>query len=391
MAPSGPPTPRPSTTPTLVAVRVPEELLLIPGPVSLSPGVRAEMGGPARAHYGGDWTERYRRLTAALAAVFRTEGEVFCLFGPGTAGLEACLASVLAPGDEILVGVNGLFGERLEAVARALGLQVHPVIAEDRRPLRPEAVAEAVRRHPGARALAVVHHETSLGLLNPIAELCPVARERGLLTIVDAVSSLGGVPLEMDAWGIDLCVGVSNKCLGGPVGLAPVAVGARAREALEDGRPKAAGWYLNLATWRRFADRWGSWHPHPTTMPTQVVDALAAALEEVMAVGLEAHQARLAAATARIRDGLRELGFELVVDDHHASPVTTAAWALPGMDVEDYLTWLREERRLRLGGGLGELAGRVFRVGTMGEAARPGVVDAYLSATAEYLERRRRS
>jgi len=370
---------------------VPEELLLIPGPVSLSPEVRTEMGGPARAHYGGDWTERYRRLTATLATIFRTRGEVFCLFGPGTAGLEACLASALAPGDEVLVGVNGLFGERLAAIARALGLRVHLVTAGDRRPLSPEAVEDAVRRHPRARALAVVHHETSLGLLNPIADLCPLAREHGLLTVVDAVSSLGGVPLEMDAWDVDLCVGVSNKCLGGPVGLAPVAVGAHAREVIEDGRPKAAGWYLNLATWRRYADQWGAWHPHPTTMPTQAIDALAVALEAIVARGLEAHQARLAAATARIRDGLRELGFELVVADGDASPVTTAVWALPGMDVDDYLAWLRRERRLRLGGGLGELAGRIFRVGTMGEAARPGVVDAYLSATAAYVDQMRRS
>jgi alanine-glyoxylate transaminase/serine-glyoxylate transaminase/serine-pyruvate transaminase len=375
----------------LVPVRVPEEVLLIPGPVSLSPEVRAEMGGPARAHYGEDWAERYRRLTATLATIFRTQGEVFCLFGPGTAGLEACLASSLAPGDEILVGVNGLFGERLAAVAHAVGLQVHVVRADDCRPVQPEAVERAIRDHPRARALAMVHHETSLGLLNPIADLCPLANEHGLLTIVDAVSSLGGVRLEMDAWKVDLCVGVSNKCLGGPIGLAPVAVGPRAWEAIDDGRPKAAGWYLNLATWRRFSTQWGSWHPHPTTMPAQALDALAVALEEIVTMGLETHQARLAAASTRVRDGLRELGFELVVADRDASPVTTAAWGLPGMDVDDYLAWLRRERRLRLGGGLGELAGRIFRVGTMGEGARPGVVDAYLSATAEYLERMRRS
>jgi alanine-glyoxylate transaminase/serine-glyoxylate transaminase/serine-pyruvate transaminase len=170
-----------------------------------------------------------------------------------------------------------------------------------------------------------------------------------------------------------------------------VAVGPRAWEAIDDGRPKAAGWYLNLATWRRFSTQWGSWHPHPTTMPAQALDALAVALEEIVTMGLETHQARLAAASTRVRDGLRELGFELVVADRDASPVTTAAWGLPGMDVDDYLAWLRRERRLRLGGGLGELAGRIFRVGTMGEGARPGVVDAYLSATAEYLERMRRS
>jgi alanine-glyoxylate transaminase/serine-glyoxylate transaminase/serine-pyruvate transaminase len=189
----------------------------------------------------------------------------------------------------------------------------------------------------------------------------------------------------MDEWGIDLCAGTGNKALGAPAGIAPIAVGPRAWEAVDDGRPKLAGWYLNLATWRRYGEEWGAWHPSPTTMPTNVMVALAAAVDEVMARGLEAHRARFAQAAARVREGLGELGFEMVVPEAAASPVTTAVWALPGMDVSDYLEWLRRERRMRLGGGLGDLAGRSFRVGHMGRAADPDVVDAYLRATAEYL------
>ena len=203
--------------------------------------------------------------------------------------------------------------------------------------------------------------------------------------MVDAIASLGGVPLEMDAWEVDLCAAVGNKCLGAPVGIAPIAVGPRARAVLSDGRPKVPGWYLNLATWQRFAERWGGWHPSPTTMPTNIVLALAAAVAEVEATGLEEHQARFAQAAVRVRDGLRELGFEMVVPDEHASPVTTAAWARPGMDVGDYLRWMSRERGLRVGGGLGDLAGRIFRVGHMGRAAEPAVVDAFLRATADYL------
>jgi alanine-glyoxylate transaminase/serine-glyoxylate transaminase/serine-pyruvate transaminase len=202
---------------------------------------------------------------------------------------------------------------------------------------------------------------------------------------VDAVASLGGVPLEMDAWGIDLCVGVGNKCLGAPVGVAPIAVGERGWAAVDDGRRKIAGWYLNLATWRRYGEMWAGWHPSPTTMPSNACLALAAAVTEVLERGLEAHQARLARAAARVREGLGELGFEMVIADGSASPVTTAVWALPGMDVADYLEWLRSERGMRVGGGLGDLAGRAFRVGHMGRAAEPGVVDLYLRATAEYL------
>jgi len=369
-------------------MRVPETLL-IPGPVSVSEEVLTALARPVPAHYGEDWVELYGRLTTSLAGVFGTAGDVVLLFGPGTAALECCLASGLADGDEVLVGVNGMFGDRLIEVARALGLVVHPVTAAEREPIRPDDLERALEEHPGARAFAVVHHETSYGLLNPVRELCLQASGRGLLTIVDAVASLGGVPLAMDDWGIDLCATVGNKCLGAPVGVAPVAVGPRAWAAVDDGRRKAGGWYLNLATWRRYAEQWSGWHPSPTTMPSNVFLALAAAVDEVLERGLEAHQARIARAAGRVREGLGELGFEMVIPAESASPVTTAVWALPGMDVGDYLAWLRLERGLRLGGGLGPLAGRAFRVGHMGRAAEPEVLDRYLRATAEYVARHR--
>jgi alanine-glyoxylate transaminase/serine-glyoxylate transaminase/serine-pyruvate transaminase len=369
-------------------MRVPETLL-IPGPVSVSSEVLTALSRPVPAHYGEDWVELHHRLTANLAGIFGTAGDVVLLFGPGTAALETCLASGLASGDEVLVGTNGLFGSRFAEVARALGLVVHPVEAGEREPIRPEDLARAMERHPAARAFALVHHETSLGLLNPVRELCRLASDGGLLTIVDAVASLGGVPLEMDAWGIDLCAGVGNKCLGAPVGVAPIAVGPRGWAAVDDGRPKIGGWYLNLATWRRYGEMWAGWHPSPTTMPSNVCVALAAAVDEVLEHGLAAHQARLARAAARVREGLGELGFEMVIPEASASPATTAVWALPGMDVADYLEWVRRERGMRVGGGLGDLAGRAFRVGHMGRAAEPGVVDLYLRATAEYVTLRR--
>lgn len=371
-------------------MRVPETLL-IPGPVSVSSEVLTALARPVPAHYGDEWVELYHRLTEDLAGIFGTGGDVILLFGPGTAALEMCFASALAPGDEVLVGTNGLFGDRLAEVARAIGLVVHPVTAAagEREPIAPDDLAAALERHPAARAFAVVHHETSLGLLNPVRELCELASGRGLLTMVDAVASLGGVPLEMDAWDIDLCVGVGNKCLGAPVGVAPIAVGPRGWAAVDDGRRKIAGWYLNLATWRRYGQMWAGWHPSPTTMPSNVFLALAAAVQEVLEHGLDAHRARFARAAARVREGLGELGFDMVIPEAHASPVTTTVWALPEMDVGDYLRWLASERALRLGSGLGDLAGKAFRVGHMGRAAEPGVVDLYLRATAEFLALRR--
>ncbi len=249
-------------------------------------------------------------------------------------------------------------------------------------------VRDALATHPEVRAVCGVHHETSVGVLNDVEGICGVAREHGALTIVDGISAVGGVPFEMDAWGADLCVTVANKCIGGPIGVAPVAAGRRALEALADGRPKAAGWYLNLATWRRFSEQWSGWHPHPTTMPTNVVEAFDVALTGLLEEGVEHRWTRLARARDRVREGLGEMGFEMLSPIATASPVTTAAYGLPGMDVADYMAWLLREHRIRIGGGLGELSGKIFRIGHMGRAAEPDAIDRYLRATADYVDGR---
>ena len=364
----------------------PSELLLIPGPVSIDDEVLEVLGSPVMAHYGDAWTELFQRTVANLKTVFRTQNEVHLVFGPGMSAIEMALASVLAPGDRVIIPSNGMFGDRLGEVARAHHLDVIPITPPPRQAVSLESVRDAFDAHPGVRAVAIVHHETSMGVMNPVREVAALARERGALVIVDAVSSAGGTDLDVDGWGIDLCVTVANKCLAGPIGVAPLAAGPRAIEALEDGRPKTSGWYLNLATWRRYGEMWKSWHPHPTTMPTNVVMALDEAVRRVLEVGLDEHIRRQRAARDTVREGLRELGFEMLVADEVASPVTTAVLARPGMDLHDYMRWLLEEHGLRIGGGLGPWAGKAFRIGHMGRAKEPEVIDRYLALTAEYLQ-----
>src|SRR2546425_10421044 len=318
--------------------------------------------------------------------VFKTEGEVHLVFGSGMAGVEMCIASMLAPGDEVLIPSNGLFGDRMVEVATANRLRVHSFRPGLSEAITAAQVRAALAEHPGVRAVCIVHHETSVGVLNEVEEICRAAREHGALAIVDGISSIAGVPFEMDAWGADLCVTVANKCIGGPIGVAPVAAGPRALEALADGRPKAAGWYLNLATWRRFAEAWSGWHPHPTTMPTNVVEAFDVALTGLLEEGVEHRWRRLAAARDRVREGLEEMGFQMLSPITTASPVTTAAYGVPGMQVADYMAWLLREHRIRIGGGLGELSGKIFRIGHMGRAAEPEAIDRYLRATADYVD-----
>jgi len=362
------------------------EFLMIPGPVSVDDEILEALARPVRAHYGDAWTRLYKRAASNMREVFKTTGDVHLVFGSGMAGVEMCIASVLSPGDEVLIPSNGLFGDRMVEVATANRLQVHsfrPGLAEA---ITAAQVRAALAEHPGVRAVCIVHHETSVGILNEVEGICRAAREHGALAIVDGISSIAGVPFEMDAWGADLCVTVANKCIGGAIGVAPVAAGPRALAALDDGRPKAAGWYLNLATWRRYTELWSDWHPHPTTMPTNVIEAFDLALIRLLEEGVENRWRRLAAARDRVRDGLQEMGFEMLAPITVASPVTTAAFGLPGMDVSDYLEWLLKNHHIRIGGGLGELRGRIFRVGHMGRAAEPDAIDRYLRATADYVE-----
>jgi alanine-glyoxylate transaminase / serine-glyoxylate transaminase / serine-pyruvate transaminase len=362
------------------------ELLLIPGPVSIDDEVLEVLGEPVWPHYGDAWTELYLRTTDNLRRVFRTENDVQLLFGPGMAGVEAGLTSVLGAGDKVLIPSNGFFGDRMAQVAEVAGMEVIGVETGPREAVSTEAVRAAMDAHPDLRAVALVHHETSIGVINPVREIAALARERGVLTIVDAVSSAGGVELDVDGWGIDICVTVANKCLGAPVGVAPITAGPRAIAALEDGRPKAAGWYLNLATWRHARAEMRAWHPHPTTMPTNVIRALDLAVRRLLEEGLEEHLRRQRVARDTVRSGLQEMGFEMMVPDEVASPVVTAVMGLPDMDVPGYLRWLLDEHGLRVGGGIGQFAGRSFRVGHMGRASDPEVIDRYLALTARYLE-----
>jgi alanine-glyoxylate transaminase/serine-glyoxylate transaminase/serine-pyruvate transaminase len=363
------------------------EFLMIPGPVTVEAEILEALARPVAAHYGDGWTRLYKRAVAGMREVFKTAGEVHLVFGSGMAGVEMCIASVLSPGDEVLVATNGLFGDRMAEVAGANGLLVHtfrPAGLADS--ITAAQITEALEAHPSVRAVCVVHNETSIGVLNEVEGICRAAREHAALAIVDGISAVGGVPFDMDAWGADLCVTVANKCIGGPIGVAPVAAGPRALAALDDGRPKAAGWYLNLATWRHFADQWGGWHPHPTTMPTNNVEAFDLALTRLLEEGVEQRCRRLAAARDRVREGLEEMGFEMLSPISTASPVTTASYGLPGMDVADYMGWLLRDHRIRIGGGLGQLSGRIFRIGHMGRAAEPEAIDRYLRATADYVD-----
>jgi alanine-glyoxylate transaminase/serine-glyoxylate transaminase/serine-pyruvate transaminase len=359
--------------------------LFIPGPVSVDDDVLDALSQPVMRHYGPEWMDVYNETTALLKQVFQTQNDVFMVPGPGTAGLDMAMGSLLATGQKVIVCHNGFFGARLATVAESNGLNVVHVAAPSGLPIAPEDLRHALREHPDVQVVVVVHHETTTTVMNPLRELAEVVREAGRVLVVDAVSSLGGVDVPVDAWSLDVCVTAVNKCLECPPGLALVSVSPRAWEMVNRHSATNHGWYLSLKTWRQYADEWGSWHPSPVTVPTNNIIALRTSLRKIMAVGLPEHFAKHARACRAVRAGLSNMGFPLFVTNEFASPLVTALKPRPEFTAHDMQMWLAQERGLYIGGGIGELAGQILRIGHIGKAASRDFSMDLLFAIEEFL------
>jgi alanine-glyoxylate transaminase/serine-glyoxylate transaminase/serine-pyruvate transaminase len=265
-------------------------------------------------------------------------------------------------------------------------LDVRTVKAPLGEPLDPGAIRRRLEQERDIQALAVVHLETSTGILNPVREVAGVAHEFDVPIVVDAVSSLGGVPLPVDEWGIDICVTVANKALGCPPGLAPLSVSRRAWDQMDRKAGRAHGWYLNLRVWKDYATNWASWHPYPTTLPTNNIVALITSLRHILADGLEAHYDRFIQASSGVRTGLMRLGFEMYTPEEHTSPLLSAVRGLPGMDIAEFRRYLQDEWRIMISGGLGALSGQIFRIGHIGKASSEGYSQHLLRGIETYLQ-----
>lgn len=355
---------------------VTERLLLGPGPSNPYPEVYEAMGRPVLGHLDPEFLTVFDETCERLRSVFRT-GNALTLpvSGTGSAGMEACLVNLLEPGDTAIVGVNGVFGERLSEIARRCGAEVLRVEADWGKPLDPEALLEARRAHPGARLVATVHAETSTGVENTIEPLGALQGTETLL-VVDTVTSLGGIPVEVDGWGIDACYSGTQKCLGVPPGLAPVTFSPRAVDRLQSRSQPPQSWYLDLGLVSAYAEERRYHH----TLPITMIYALHAGLGVLLEEGLETSWVRHADAGRRLHAALPELGFGLVVDEPHRLPQLTTTWLPDDADDAGWRRSLLDHHDIEVGGGLGDFAGRVWRVGLMGHNARAEVVDRLLEA-----------
>ena len=362
---------------------LPNYRLMIPGPVEVDPELLAETARPMVAHYGPDWTAFLNETLEYLKGVFQTElGRVFPLVGPGTSGLDAAIGNTIGDGKAILVAANGFFGERFRQIAtRYTGEErVHLVTAPIGEPIDPKDVRTTLSAHPEIAAVAVVHCETSCGLLNPIEEIAAVARDHDALVIVDAITSLGGAELRFDDWGLDIVVSSTQKGLGLPPGIAPTAVSERAWAVIE--HTEMPGWYLDFKTWQAYIDGWADWHPHPVTMPSGLIRALHEALKRMLAEGMDSIWARHRRAARIVQTGLGNLGFALLPPQACAAPTVTAAYVPDGVDAHGLIDGLKRRHRLQISGALGDL--NAIRIGHMAYATRPSMlVDTLLCVEAE--------
>jgi alanine-glyoxylate transaminase/serine-glyoxylate transaminase/serine-pyruvate transaminase len=366
-----------------------DPLLLIPGPVDVHPSVLATFAQPVVPHYGAEWTAVYNATVDLVKQLFMTRHDAFLIPGSGSAGLDAGIGSLLKEGDTVLIGINGYFGGRLKEIALTHGATVVEVTAEWGSPVAVEAVEQALREHPEAKAGLFVHCETSTGVLNPIERIGPLLRQRGVTFMVDAITSAGGESFRMDDWDIDIAVSASQKCVAAPPGLAMVAVGPQGWKGMENRARKPRGWYLNLLTWRQYRDAWADWHPFPVTEPTSNVLALKAAIELALKDGLPDRISLHRRASGLFREGLAALGIELVAEGTYAAHTVTAAVSPSGAESSRLIEYLLASRNIRIADGMGKTANKWFRVGHMGGSATdPRIIEALLEGIGAFCRRR---
>jgi alanine-glyoxylate transaminase/serine-glyoxylate transaminase/serine-pyruvate transaminase len=341
------------------------------------------MAAPLLGHLDPAFIAMMDEVKALLRHVFATANPLTIpISGTGSAGMEACLVNLLEPGDELVVGVNGAFGTRMAEVAERAGAVVTRVEVPWGRVIPIDRLAAALRTCRRAKLVALVHAETSTGAWQPLEDAARLAHEHGALLLADCVTSLGGVPVEVDAWGIDAAYSGTQKCLSCPPGLSPVTFGARAAEVLRRRKTKVQSWYLDLGL---LAQYWGDERVYHHTAPISMNYALREALRLVAEEGLAARFARHHRNHEALVAGLAALGLDLAAEDGHRLPMLNAVRVPEGIDEARVRGRLLAEHGIEIGGGLGPLKGEVWRIGLMGESSRRANVLVILAALEDVL------
>jgi alanine-glyoxylate transaminase/serine-glyoxylate transaminase/serine-pyruvate transaminase len=361
----------------------PARLLLGPGPSLVDPRVLRAMAAPLVGHLDPYFLHLMDNNQELLRYVFQTENAITIpVSGTGSAAMETAIANMVEPGDSVLVCVNGYFSTRMADMVTRYGGVLHEIHQPWGAIFSVEDVRQALIKTP-AKVVCVVHAETSTGALQPVTEIAKVVHDQGGILIVDAVTSLGGVPVLVDEWDLDVCYSGTQKCLGAPPGLGPITLGPRAVEKLQNRKTKVSNWYLDLSIVQKY---WGQERTYHHTAPITANYALFEALKIVVEEGLEKRWERHERNARLLWSELEGMGLTLHVPEEYRLPTLTTVVIPDGVDDLETRKRLLAEYNIEIAGGFGELKGKIWRVGLMGYSSQPANVILFLEALRRILD-----
>ena len=356
----------------------PERILLGPGPSNVSKAVYDALSTPIIGHLDPDFLAMMDEIGGMLREVFQTKNRLTIpMSGTGSSGMETAFVNVIEPGDTVIIGVNGVFGERMCDVAARCGAKAVRVEAPWGDIIEPDAFISALKKNPEAKAAALVHAETSTGARQPLEEAGKYLSGTETLFLVDAVTSLAGCDLRIDEWGVDICYSGTQKCLSVPPGISPVTFSEKAERALAAKKSKVQSWYLDLGMICKY---WGSERVYHHTAPVSMLFALREGLRVILEEGLANRFERHGRLGAELAERLGAMGFRPFAREGYRLPMLASVFLPEGMDDAEARRALLEEHGIEVGPGLGETRGKIWRVGLMGESCKAENIDALTRA-----------
>jgi alanine-glyoxylate transaminase/serine-glyoxylate transaminase/serine-pyruvate transaminase len=356
----------------------PPRLLMGPGPSNVAPSVLRAMSLPLVGHLDPEFVRMMEEIKTMLRQVFLTKNEMtFPVSGTGSAGMEFCFVNLIEPGDEVIIGVNGVFGTRMCDVAERCGAKVTKVESQWGNIIEAQQIADALKKVSRPKLVAIVHAETSTGALTPVEEISKLAHQASALFLLDTVTSLGGCPVRIDEWQVDAVYSGTQKCLSCPPGLAPVSLSSRALEVARSRKQKVQSWYLDV---NLLSSYWGQERVYHHTAPITMNYGLHEALRLVLEEGLENRWHRHEQNHLLLKNGLADLGLKIVSQTGCQLWQLNAVGVPEGVDEANVRKRLLSEFNIEIGAGLGPMKGKIWRIGLMGETSSKQNVETVLKA-----------
>ncbi|MCO5233953.1 MAG: alanine--glyoxylate aminotransferase family protein [Chitinophagales bacterium] len=362
------------------AVKTSEVLLLGPGPSNSFSGVLQAMSEPALSHLDSDFLKIMDEVKEHLQYLFRTSSpHTYIVSGPGSLGMETCFVNLIEHGDKIITCQNGFFGDRMHENARRYGAEIVQVKADWGKPIAIEDVERAFVLHPDAKLISVVSAETSTGVKNDIESIAKIAKQYGALIIVDAVTALGAIPVEVDKWGLDAVYSCSQKGIGCVAGMSPVTFSELAFEKVNNRNTPVPSWFQDITVYDKYWEL-GAKRPYHHTAPSQQYYGILAALRHIKSVGIENLWRQHEEISSYFAENMEKRGWRFFVDKSHRLPQLNTMLLPEGIEDAQGRARLRNDFKIEVGAGLGAMAGKLWRIGIMGANVNKAAIDKFLLA-----------